>query len=215
MAEAPSPRTKVRRLPERGVYERHAIDAIVDEALICHVGVIHDGSPAVVPTIHARVGDTLYFHGSPGSRILRDMKAGSEVCVNIVLLDGLVVARASFNTSMNYRSVVVYGIPRVVGDPDEKVAALDAITEHVLPGRTHDARPMTDAEIRATLVLALPLSEVSAKVRTGPPEDEDDDYDFPTWAGVVPLRQVAGEPIPDERLLPGVPTPDYVVDYER
>lgn len=215
MSEAPSERTRVRRLPERGAYDRATIDAIVDEALTCHVGIVVDGAPVVVPTIHARVGSTLYFHGSPASRLLRAMRRGEEVCVAITLLDGLVVARTAFANSMNYRSVVVFGEPRVVDDPAEKQLALDAITEHVLPGRTADSRPMTDKEIRATLVVAVPLDEASAKVRRGPPEDEAADRGVPIWAGVVPLRTVPGDPEPDPLLPPDVPVPDYLADYQR
>ena len=197
------------------MYDRTVIDSILDEALTCHVGVVHDGAPAVIPTIHARVGDTLYFHGSPGSRVLRDMKKGAEVCVSVTLLDGLVVARASFHNSMNYRSVVVYGTPRLVDDPTEKRDALEAITEHVVPGRSADARPMSDTEIRATLVMALPLDEASAKVRTGGPVDDDEDYALPIWAGVVPLTIVAGEPAGDGRVPDAVDVPGYLRNYER
>ncbi len=214
MSDAPSKRTEVRRLPERAVYDRSVIDAILDEALLCHVGVVHDGSPAVIPTIHARVGDTLYFHGSPGSRVLREMKTGAEVCVAVTLLDGLVVARASFHNSMNYRSVVLYGAARVVEAHVEKLMALDAVTNHVLPGRTADARPMSEAEVRATLVMAVPLDEASAKVRTGGAEDDDEDYALDIWAGVVPLTMVAGEPEPDDR-IGELPVPDYLTDYRR
>ena len=215
MTQAPTPRTTVRRLAERAVYDRDVIDRILDEALICHLAVVHDGAPAVVPTIHARVGDTLYVHGSPGSRILRDMKQGAEVCVAVTLLDGLVVARASFHNSMNYRSVVLYGTPRLVDDPAEKEAALDAITEHVVPGRSADARPMTAKEMRATLVMAISLDEASAKVRTGGPVDDDEDYALPIWAGVVPLTTVAGEPVDDGRVPDGVDVPGYLGRYQR
>jgi nitroimidazol reductase NimA-like FMN-containing flavoprotein (pyridoxamine 5'-phosphate oxidase superfamily) len=215
MTEAATPRTEVRRLAERGVYDRATVESILDEALICHLGVVHDGSPVVIPTIHARVGDVLFFHGSPASRVLRDMKKGAEVCVAVTLLDGLVVARASFHNSMNYRSVVVYGTPRLVDDPDEKRAALDAITEHVVPGRSTDARPMTAAEVRATMVMALPLDETSAKVRAGGPIDDEDDYDLPIWAGVVPLVTAGGTPVADDRLAEGVPVPPYLERYHR
>lgn len=214
MSDAPTDRTEVRRLPERAVYDRGVIDAILDEALVCHVGVVHDGWPAVVPTIHARVGGTLYFHGSPGSRVLRDMKSGAEVCVAVTLLDGLVVARASFHNTMNYRSVVIYGAARLVDDPAEKLMALDAVTNHVLPGRTADARPMSETEVRATLVMAVPVDESSAKVRTGGPEDDDEDYALGIWAGVVPLALAAGTPQPDDRGV-AAPVPDYLIDYRR
>jgi len=211
--ESPTPRTEVRRLPERAAYDRDAINAIVDEALICHLGFVVEGSPFVIPTIHARVDDTLYFHGSPASRMLRLMKMGMEVSVAVTLLDGLVVARTPFHQSLNYRSVVVFGEARLVDDLDEKMAALKAVTDHVTPGRWEDSRPPTDTEVRATLVLALPLDEASAKVRTGPPVDEEEDLALPHWAGVVPMSLVPGEPIPAE----GVDwsAPGYLADYQR
>ena len=215
MVDAPTARTTVRRLAERGVYERDVIDAILDEALICHVGLVRDGSPIVIPTIHARVGDTLYFHGAAGNRVLRNMKAGAEVCVVVTLLDGLVVARAAFHNSMNYRSVVVYGEPRLVDDPEEKRAALDAITDHVISGRSAEARPMNDQEIRATLVIAVPLDEASAKVRTGGPIDDDEDYDLPIWAGELPLTLTPGTPSDDGRVLDGVEVPESITRYVR
>lgn len=211
-----SERTRVRRLPERGVYDRAQIDAIVDEALICHVGIVAaDGYPVVIPTIHARRGDTLYFHGSPASRLLRSMKSGEEVCATITLLDGLVVARSAFHNSMNYRSVVVIGEPRIVESPAEKLAALEAVTNHVIPGRWDESRPVTDKEIKGTLVAALQLDEASAKVRRGGPVDDEDDYEYPTWAGVVPLSLVPGAPIPDERLVTGIDAPLNIADYHR
>lgn len=195
------------------MYDREAIDAILDEALLCHVGFIDDGSPVVIPTIHARVGNTLYFHGSPASRLLRSMKEGIEVSVAVTILDGLVVARTPFAQDYNYRSVVAFGKARMVDDPDEKLAALKAITDHVTPGRWEDSRSATEQEIRATLVLAVPLDETSAKVGSGPPDDEEEDLGLGFWAGVVPLSIVAGEPIPDD----GVdwPAPDYLVNYAR
>lgn len=215
MTQPPTERTRVRRLPERGVYEREAIDAIVDDALVCHVGFVHDGRPVVIPTIHARVGDTLYIHGSPASRMLRDMRQGDEVCVTVTLVDGLVVARAPFHSSMNYRSVVIFGVPAEITDPNEKWDAFRAITEHVTPGRWDDSRLPNNKEVRATLVFSVPLNEASAKVRTGPPEDDDEDYELPLWAGVVPLAIVAGEPIPDPVLPDGIGVPDYLVGYRR
>jgi nitroimidazol reductase NimA-like FMN-containing flavoprotein (pyridoxamine 5'-phosphate oxidase superfamily) len=215
MSEAPTPRTEVRRLPERAVYDREVIDAILDEALICHVGFVHEGSPVVIPTIHARVGDTLYFHGSPASRMLRRMKAGDEVCLNVTLVDGLVVARAAFHNSMNYRSVVVFGRARVVEDPEEKRSALEAVTEHVVPGRWVDSRPLTEKEFKGTLIAAVSLDEASAKVRTGPPGDDEEDYDLPIWAGVVPLTTMAGRPVDDPGLRVAVAPPEYVRTYRR
>ena len=210
---APSDRTEVRRLPERAVYDRGTIHAIVDEALICHVGFLADASPVVIPTIHARTDDTLYFHGSPASRMLRGMKKGMEVSIAITLLDGLVVARTPFHQSLNYRSVIVFGEARLVDDPDEKQLALKAVTDHVTPGRWEDSRPPSEKEIAGTLVLAVPLDEVSAKVRIGPPVDEEHDIGLPYWAGVVPLSIVPGAPIPSEDV--DWPAPEYLTDYRR
>ncbi len=215
MADPASPRTTVRRLAERGVYDRDVIDAVLDEALICHLGFVHRGQPVVIPTIHARRGDTLYLHGSPASRTLRSMRAGDEICVAVTLIDGLVMARAPFHSSMNYRSVVLFGEPRIVDDPDEQWAAFEALTEHVAPGRWADSRLPNDKEIKGTLVAAVPIDEASAKVRTGPPNDDDDDYALPIWAGVVPLRIVAGPPIADPRLISGIDPPRYLTAYRR
>jgi hypothetical protein len=203
---APSPRTTVRRHPERGVYDRGAIDAILDEAPICHVGFVADGRPFVIPTIHARAGDVLYLHGSPASRMLRTLGEGIDVCVTVTILDGLVLARSVYNHSMNYRSVVVLGTARSVDEREEKLAALQAIVEHVLPGRSADARGPSDKELTGTTVLALVLDEASAKVRTGPPKDFDEDLALPVWAGVVPLGLVAGKP----ESAVDLPVPDYV-----
>jgi len=195
-----TPRTTVRRLAARGVYDREAIYAILDEAYICHLGFVVDGQPFVIPTIHARVGDTLYFHGSAASRMLRSLRDGIDACVTVTLLDGLVLARSAFHHSMNYRSVVVFGKGREVVDREEKLRALDAIVEHVVLGRTALVSPPNESEIRQTLVIALPLSEASAKVRTGPPIDEEEDYALDVWAGVVPIRLEKGEPIRDDRM---------------
>ena len=210
---SPTPRSEVRRLPERAAYDRDAINAIIDEALLCHIGFIDKGNPVVIPTIHARIGNTLYFHGSPASRMLRSMKQGIEVSVAVTILDGLVVARTPFAQDLNYRSVVAFGEARMVDDPAEKLAALKAITDHVTPGRWGDSRPSTEKEIRATLVVAVPLDEASAKIGADPPEDEEEDLDLTFWAGVVPLSLVAGKPIPAE----GVdwPAPDYLANYAR
>jgi nitroimidazol reductase NimA-like FMN-containing flavoprotein (pyridoxamine 5'-phosphate oxidase superfamily) len=207
---APSPSTTVRRHPERGVYDRSAIDAILDEALTCHVGFVADGRPFVIPAIHARAGDVLYLHGSPASRMLRTLGEGIDVCVTVTILDGLVLARSVYNHSMNYRSVVVLGNARDVDERREKLAALEAIVEHVAPGRSADARGPSDKELAGTSVLAVGLDEASAKVRTGPPKDFDDDLGLPIWAGVVPLELVAGEPEAAEDLPAGVVLPDYV-----
>jgi nitroimidazol reductase NimA-like FMN-containing flavoprotein (pyridoxamine 5'-phosphate oxidase superfamily) len=215
VAPKPSPRTTVRRHPERGRYDRAAIDAILDEALVCHVGFVVDGQPFVIPTIHARVGDRLYLHGSPASRLLGKLAEGVAVCVTATLLDGLVLARAVYNHSLNYRSAVVLGRARLVEDREEKLAALEAIVEHVMPGRARDARAPNEKELAGTSVLALTVSEASAKVRSGPPSDFDGDVELPIWAGVVPLRLVAGAPDPEERVPPGVPVPEYVRAFGR
>jgi nitroimidazol reductase NimA-like FMN-containing flavoprotein (pyridoxamine 5'-phosphate oxidase superfamily) len=190
-------RTTVRRLPDRGVYDRDTIYAILDEALICHVGFVVDGQPFVIPTIHWRDGDTLYVHGSAASRMLRALRGGVDACVTVTILDGLVLARSAFNHSMNYRSVVVLGKAREVSDRDEKLRALDRLVNHITPERAAEVRPPNESELRQTIVLALPLSEASAKVRSGPPIDEEEDYALGVWAGVVPISMVKGEPIRD------------------
>ncbi|HEX8409320.1 MAG TPA: pyridoxamine 5'-phosphate oxidase family protein [Thermoanaerobaculia bacterium] len=197
----------MRRLPKRGHYDRETIHAILDEALICHVGFVVDGSPVVIPTIHWREGDTLYVHGSSASRMLRSLKEGVDACVTVTLLDGLVLARSAFHHSMNYRSVVVFGKAREV-DGEEKLRALDSLVEHVMRGRSRDVRPPNEIELRATTVLALPLDEASAKIRTGPPVDDDEDYALPIWAGVVPMKLTRGEPIADQGVT--VELPEYL-----
>jgi uncharacterized protein len=215
MTRPPSERTRVRRLPERGVYDRERIDAILDEALICHLAYVVDGHPRVIPTIHARLGDTLYVHGSNASRTLRAAKGGAPVAVEVTLIDGLVLARSAFHHSMNYRSVVVYGQAREVADGEEKFEAQRALVEHVVRGRSADARLPNQRELDQTTILAVPLDEASAKVRTGPPIDEDEDLELDVWAGVLPLGLVPGEPEPDPLLPGGVPLPGYVKDYRR
>jgi hypothetical protein len=215
VATPPSERTRVRRLPERGVYDRASIDAIVDEALICHLAYVVEGEPRVIPTIHARVGDTLYVHGSNASRTLRSAKHGAPVAIEITLLDGLVLARSAFHHSMNYRSVIVYGKAREVTDPNEKWEAQRALVEHVAPGRASDARMPNQRELDQTTILAVGMDEASAKVRTGPAKDDEEDLELPIWAGVLPLRTVPGEPEPDPHLKDGVPLPAYVRDYRR
>jgi uncharacterized protein len=210
-----SARTRVRRLPKRGVYERAVIEAILDEGLVCHVGFIDGGHPVVIPTLYARVGAVVYIHGSAASRMMRTLEDGADVCLTVTLLDGLVLARSAFHHSANYRSVVVFGRARLVAGRAEKLAALEAFAEQVAPGRWGDVRPPNARELKATTVLALPLSEASAKVRSGPPSDDKEDYARDVWAGVIPLRLVAGAPEPDPRLPPGVAVPDYVRDYRR
>jgi uncharacterized protein len=211
----PNERTRVVREPQRGVYDRDAINKILDEAFVCHVGFTLDNQPYVIPTMFARVNDSIYFHGSAASRMLRGLSTGIPVCITVTLTDGLVLARSVFNHSMNYRSVVALGKAELVSKPDEKIAALHAFTEKILPGRWNDARQPNEKELKATSILRLPLTEVSAKVRTGPPEDDAEDYALRVWAGVVPLRLAPGTPIRDERCDPIIPTPGYAANYKR
>jgi uncharacterized protein len=206
---AQSERTRVRRLPDRGVYDRAEIDAILDEGLVCHLGFVHEGSPYVIPTLYARVGDEVYVHGSAASRTLRTLRGGVDACLTVTLIDGIVLARSIFHHSVNYRSVVVLGRAVEVDGRDEKLRALEAFSQRVLPGRWADVRPPSEQELKATRVLRLPLDEASAKVRTGPPKDEEEDYALAVWAGVIPLALVAGEPQPDARLVPGVDPPAW------
>ncbi len=212
---SPSPRTRVVREPDRGVYDRAAAYRILDEAFICHVGFIVDGQPFVIPTSYGRDGDNLYIHGSAASRMLRNLEKGIPVCITVTLLDGLVLARSIFNHSMNYRSVVVLGTAMLIDDPAEKLAALRRLSEHILPGRWAESRQPNERELKATFILRLPITEFSAKVRQGPPIDDEEDYAFQTWAGVIPLRTVAEAPIPDERCGTGIPMPVYASGYSR
>jgi hypothetical protein len=211
----PTERTKVRRLPDRGKYDSESVYGILDEAFICHAGFAVDGQPYVIPTGFGRVGDTLYIHGSAASHMLRTLSGGVPVCVTVTLVDGIVMARSGFHSSMNYRSVVIFGTAKPVEAREEKLAALAAFSEQVMPGRWKELRDTTDAELKGTLVLALPISEASAKVRTGPPKDDEADYALPLWAGVVPLKLTAGTPIADPRLPTGVQAPDYARNYKR
>ena len=211
----PTERIKVRRLPDRGRYDSESVYGILDEAFICHVGFVVDGQPYVIPTGFARVNDTLYIHGSAASRMLRTLADGVQVCVTVTLVDGIVMARSGFHSSMNYRSVVILGRATQVEERNEKLAALAAFSEQVMPGRWKNLRETTDAELKGTLVLRLPLEEVSAKVRTGPPKDDEEDYALRLWAGVVPLKLTAGNPIDDPRLPKGIEPPDYARDYKR
>src|SRR5579859_7417919 len=211
----PTPRTRVVREAERAVYDREAAYRILDEGFICHVGFSADGQPFVIPTSYGRKDATLYIHGSAASRMLRQMKSGVPVCVTVTLLDGLVLARSVFNHSMNYRSVVILGEATLVENPEEKLAALRILSEHILPGRWDDSRQPNAQELKATSVLRVPIEEFSAKVRTGPPIDDAEDYSFPTWAGVIPLEMKAGEPIDDERSLAGRSVPEYARSYTR
>ena len=203
----------MKRHPERGAYDRATIDAILDEALICHLGFVVRGQPFVIPTIHARDGDVLYIHGSPGSRMLRNAKEGVDLCVTVTLLDGLVLARSVYNHSMNYRSAVVLGRAREVTDREEKLRAMHRVVDHVVPGRWADARQPSDGEIKGTTILAMSLDEASAKIRTGPPTDDEADLELPVWAGVIPLTLEASRPIPDDGVTDS--PPGYAVDYTR
>ncbi|HEY3055089.1 MAG TPA: pyridoxamine 5'-phosphate oxidase family protein [Thermoanaerobaculia bacterium] len=215
MSTLQTERTTVKRLAKRGNYDPETIHAILDEALICHVGFVVDGAPVIIPTIHTRIDDTLYFHGSAASRMLRSLREGIDACVCVTLLDGLVLARSAFHHSMNYRSVVVFGKAMEVVDREEKMRVLTALVEHVVAGRSVDARRPNEVELKQTLILALPIEEASAKIRTGPPLDDEDDYALPIWAGVLPMRLTPQEPIADERLEQGIAVPDYVLRYER
>jgi hypothetical protein len=203
------------REPHRGAYDQETAYQILDEGFICHVGFIADGQPFVIPTGYGRSGDHLYIHGSAASRMLRRLDQGVAVCVTVTLLDGLVLARSVFNHSMNYRSVVVLGTATAVEDPQEKLQALRALSEHILPGRWDDARQPNEKELKATLVMRLPIAEFSAKVRQGAPIDDEEDYAFPTWAGVIPLEMAVGAPINDPRLDPTKAVPSYVQNYSR
>jgi uncharacterized protein len=195
----PTARTRVVREPQRAVYHRDAVNQILDEAFLCHVGFVADGQPFVIPTSYGRDGDMLYIHGSAASRMLRNIDQGVPVCITVTLLDGLVLARSVFNHSMNYRSVVILGVATLVDDPAEKIAALRALSEHIIPSRWDDSRQPNEKELKATSVLRLPITEFSAKVRVGPPLDDEEDYSFPTWAGVIPLEMNSGTPIRDDR----------------
>ena len=209
----PTVRTKVRRLPERGSYDRATVHAILDEGFICHVAFAIDGQPYALPTGYARVGETVYLHGSSGSRL--GLGDGMPVCITVTLLDGLVLARAAFHHSFNYRSAMVLGRTRLVTDPEEKDVALDALVEHIVPGRGADVRPANAKEVAATAVLAVPLDEVSAKVRRGDPVDDDEDYELPVWAGVLPVALVPDAVVPDRRLDPAIPVPPHVAAWQR
>jgi nitroimidazol reductase NimA-like FMN-containing flavoprotein (pyridoxamine 5'-phosphate oxidase superfamily) len=218
--ETPTPpasnRVRLRRKRERGSHERAAIDAILDEALISHLGFADEhGQPFVIPTLHARSGDVVYCHGSSASRTLRTLAAGAPACLTVSLLDGLVLARSAMHHSANYRSVMLLGRARPVQDEAEKLAAFEAIVEHIVPGRWDEVRPPTANEMKATAVLALPIDEASAKIRTGPPLDDEEDYELPVWAGVLPIGTDVGGPLPDPRLRDGIPVPAHVAAYRR
>ncbi len=211
----PTERTTLKRLPKRAVYDRKLIYGILDEGFICHVGFAVEGRPVVVPTGYARIDDQLYIHGSQLSRMLRTLAEGVDVCVTVTLIDGLVLARSAFHHSMNYRSVVIFGRAATVDEREAKLAALLAFSEHVIPGRWDEVRPPSEPELKATTVLSVPLVEVSAKVRNGPPLDDEDDYSLNVWAGVIPLKLAAGQPLGDPRLPEGIEPPPYSLTYER
>ncbi len=208
-------RTTLKRLPKRGVFDRELVNAILDEGFICHVGFMAESHPFVIPTGYARAEDRLYIHGSQASRMLRTLGQGIDVCVTVTLVDGLVLARSAFHHSMNYRSVVILGQAAFITERDEKLEALRLLSEHMIPGRWDDVRQPSEAELKATSVLSLELTEVSAKVRTGPPIDDEEDYELPVWAGVIPLGLVAGEPISDPRLRRRIAAPVYASEYRR
>jgi hypothetical protein len=208
-------RTTLRRLPKRGVFDRELVYRILDEGFICHVGFSVEGQPFVIPTGYARAGDQLFIHGSQVSRMLRTLSTGIDVCVTVTLVDGLVLARSAFHHSINYRSVVMFGRATVIEDREAKLKALFAFSEQVIPGRWHDVREPTEQELKATTVLSLPLAEVSAKVRTGPPIDDEEDYARDVWAGVLPLSVVAGAPVKDPRLPEDIEPPAYTLNYSR
>ncbi|HLR06416.1 MAG TPA: pyridoxamine 5'-phosphate oxidase family protein, partial [Pyrinomonadaceae bacterium] len=205
----------LKRLPQRGAFDRASINQILDEGFICHVGFAVDGQPYVIPTGYARAGDRLFIHGSQASRMLRTLGQGIDVCLTVTLIDGLVLARSAFHHSMNYRSVVVFGRATVVDEREEKLSALRALSDHMIPGRWDDVRKPSERELQLTTVLSLPLDEASAKVRTGPPLDDEEDYELPVWAGVIPLRMVANAPHPDPRLPVEIDPPPYALDYSR
>ena len=208
-------RTKLKRLPKRGHFDRETVYAILDEGFICHVGFVVDGQPFVIPTGYGRVDDKLYIHGSQASRMLRTFSGGFDACVTVTIVDGLVLARSAFHHSMNYRSVLVFGRATLVDDPKEKYEALVALSEHIVRGRWPDVREPNEQEMTMTTVLCLQLEEASAKIRTGPPLDDEEDYGLPVWAGIIPLKLVAGEPIKDPRLPDGIDVPGYAAHYKR
>jgi uncharacterized protein len=206
---------RVRRIPARGAYDRDTIHAIVDEAILCHVGFVDAGQPYVIPTLHARDGDDILLHGAPASRLLKIAASGAPLCITCTLVDGIVVARSAFHSSMNYRSAVLLGIGAPITDPTEKWAALAAFTEHVIPGRWADSRTMSETEMNATSIVRVTVESASAKVRTGPPGDDEADYALPIWAGVLPLRTHSDAPVADPRLDQPVDVPGYLLNYKR
>ena len=210
-----TPRTTVKRLPKRGSHDRETINQILDEGFICHVGFAIEGQPFVIPTGYARVGDKLIIHGSQASRMLRALKTGIDACVTVTLIDALVLARSAFHHSMNYRSVVILGRATLIDEREEKLAALFALSEHMIPGRWQEVRKPSETELQQTTVLSMPIEEASAKIRTGPPLDDEEDYAMNVWAGVLPMRMIAENPLPDPRLPNCIEIPNYVIEYKR
>jgi nitroimidazol reductase NimA-like FMN-containing flavoprotein (pyridoxamine 5'-phosphate oxidase superfamily) len=210
---SPTPRVRVKRVPKRGVYDRAQIDAILDEALVCHLGFVCDGQPYVLPMLHARVGDDVYIHGSTASRLVRTLAGGAPCSLTVTLLDGIVLARSAFHHSANYRSATVLGRARLVESDDERLRALEAFSEHLVPGRWAVVRPPNRRELKATQVLALALDEASAKIRSGPPADDDEDMDRDVWAGVLPLALQVHEPLPDPQLDARIAMPEHVASW--
>jgi uncharacterized protein len=208
-------RNRIRRSPKRAQYEREGIYEILDEGLLCHVGFIQDNQPFVIPTLYARLDDVVILHGAKGSRLMKHLQAGNPVCVTVTLVDGLVLARSVFHHSMNYRSVVLFGTGQIVGANDDKLRALEALTDHIVRGRWQDARKPNRQEMDATTVVSITIDTASAKIRTGPPSDAEEDYTLPVWAGVLPIPSQAQPPIPDPRLNADIPVPDYVTNYDR
>jgi len=205
-----SHRSKINRIPARGNYDKETINQIIDAALYCHVSFVHSNQPYIIPTIHARMGDRIVLHGAKGSRMLKHIAEGNEVCVAITLMDGLVLARSVFHHSMNYRSVVIFGKGKVLESKVKKLEALKTITEHIIPGRWEDARKPNEKELNATIVISIDINEASAKIRTGPPIDDEEDYNLPVWAGVLPLSLAIAPPQNDPKLNPGIPIPNYL-----
>src|SRR5215217_1182148 len=208
-------KNSIKRLPKRGYYDRETIYKILDEALICHVGFVENGQPYVIPTNFARVGDRIVLHGAKASRLLKHIEAGNPVCVEATIVNGLVLARSVFHHSLNYRSVVLFGTGCLVSDAQEQLAALEAVTEHLIPGRWQEARRPNQKELNATSVVSIRIEDASAKVRLGPPVDEEEDYALPIWAGILPVEERPLSPIQDELQLGAVPLPDYVAHYSR
>lgn len=211
----PTPRSTIRRLAEKAAYDAETVEAVLDAGLVAHVGISSHGAPVVIPMAYARVGDTIYVHGSTASRVMRTLKTGDPICITVTIVDGIVLARSAFNMSMNYRSVIVHGRARLVADPDERMTAFRAVMDHLVPGHWYEVRPPNDAELKQTLVTAVKLDEASAKISTGPPDDEVADLELPIWAGQIPLHTIAGAPIADDAVLEGVEAPASVSHYAR